>query len=109
MFPILPLIKPLGTYLITAVLKQVFKSEFKWGSGKGAEKLDEVVGAVSSAIDYEGFDVEPEELKRLTNAVVDVLNVVGMFDDEPGLDFSDFAGIFVAVKELAEAVADLVD
>lgn len=96
-----PLAVSLGRDLLGSVIKRVLKAE---GTGSGEAKRAVVVEAVGRE-----FGIEPGEIVRLVNAVVALLNVIGLFDDKPGLDFSDIGGIFVAAKEVVEAVADLID
>ncbi len=96
-----PLAVSLGRDLLGAVIKRVVQAE---GTGSGDVKRTVVTRALSR-----DFDIEPGEIVRLVNAVVALLNVIGLFDNKPGLDFSDIGGIFVAAKEVVEAIADLID
>ncbi len=97
------------------VLPGVFEAEANNGSGKGEEKLKEVLDKVTKVPFSLPEDLDIEEVagdvKELVNAVVDVLNALGVLDDEPGIDvdLADLIPAVVRFARAAQAVLDLFD
>jgi hypothetical protein len=112
MFPtaiLTKLLAPAGRFALSLVLREVFKSEFQLGIGKGPEKLAQAVTNIRAAFVTNEMDIEPEEIKNLVNIVVDILNDFGVFDDVPGLIMPELNQLLAMVFELVNAIADLVD
>ena len=103
------LAQPAIRFAVGLVFKEVFKAEKLFGSGRGAEKLQTVVEAILKSFDADGVEVEPDEIIKVVNAVVQLLNTIGMFDDEPGLKFDSITAIIDEVIAIVEAIADLLD
>jgi hypothetical protein len=102
---------PIAKIALRAVVGEVLSVEKIFGAGKGAEKKDEAVKGVSDTLESQGFSKIADaldEVAALIEAVVEVLNALGMLDDEPGLDV-DYNRLIPAAKSVFSAVADLAD
>jgi hypothetical protein len=103
---------PIAKIALRAILGEVLNSEKIFGAGRGDEKLEAAsdgVGAeLANAFGLEKVANALDEIRALIVAVVDVLNALGMLDEEPGLDV-DYGKLIPALKVAFSAVADLVE
>lgn len=107
---------PVAKFILMKVVKEIFAAEFLFG-GKtseadtetGKKKLELASTNVRAAFINKRITVEPKEIVKLVQEVVDLLNALGVFDDDPGLNFSDLGKLFEEGKDVFEAIMDLID
>ena len=94
----------------------VLSAERDAGAGNGASKRAMAVSEVSDSVDSLGIieDIKAvtDNLSDLVDAVVQVLNALGMLDDKPGLEvnfpelISGAQAVFVVVSRISDELAD---
>lgn len=102
------LLIPAGRFALNLIIREVFNSEFKVGSGNGVEKLAKAVENIGIAFASKRISIDPDEIRDSVNAVVAVLNEIGMFDDEPGLKVADIGKLIEAVLKAVEVISDMI-
>jgi hypothetical protein len=102
------LASPVVGSVIATIVKAVLKSEFKFGKGKGVKKLAEVVAYIKAAIKKEHkITVDTKEITGLINAVVAMLNDLGLLSDD-GVQWN-FVVVLEHFSKIVDAVHDIVN
>lgn len=110
MFGFLSVLKPAGKIVLKVVLREIFNAEHLWGSGEGKNKLGYVLDRVDEALSK----TDGKQIKDITvdvvefvNAVVEVLNQLGLFNDDPGVEIEDPKALVKAVLKAIEEAVEL--
>ena len=105
-----------GKFLLRNIVGEVFKAE-SLGPGTGKEKNVLAVSNVTAALAQNAtfLDKLPYLIplvKPAVDAVVDLLNSIGLLDDEPGLDvdvthlIASSGALLSIMKEIADVLSD---
>jgi hypothetical protein len=114
MLGFLSMLKPVGIIVLKTVVREVFSAEDMYGDKSGKNKLGYVLDAVDTVLsdsDEYGGEYSKNitvDLVEFINAVVEILNQLGLLDDEPGADIADIneliKSVFKAIKEAGDVL-----
>lgn len=104
------LLEPIVKKILIVIVQKVLEAETSGAAGEA--KLTIATNLAAKALKslpyFSEYDLDPGELVDLVEAVVAILNTIGLFDDEPGLKFPVFE-LIEDVKNLVEAIQNLLD